>query len=67
VSITWQATVLYQTDTGLVDVTHDLDEIYDLGDLIEQGPHFDTVSQIVITRIGHVEDPAMTVEQAARL
>lgn len=65
--IRWQATVFYQSESGLVDVVHDLDEIEDLHDLVEAGPHFDTIRGISIKRVGWIEDDAMTVEQAARL
>lgn len=62
----WRATVNYRTEAGTVDVVHDLSEIRDLHDLIENGPHWDTIEQIVIVRINHVTDTNLTVEGAER-
>jgi hypothetical protein len=63
----WKATAVYRHDSGVVDVTHDLEELADLHDRIDKGPHWDTVERIVIERVNHVEDAGLTVEQSRRL
>ena len=65
--IRWQASVIYRTDQGPVDVVRDIEEIEDLHDLVEAGPHFDTVQEIRIIRVGHLDGDSLTVEQAERL
>jgi hypothetical protein len=35
----WRATVQYRFDAGTRCVTHDLEEINELHDLVDQGPH----------------------------
>ncbi len=62
----WAATVTYRTDSGPLDVDHVLTEISDLHDLVERGPHWDTILGIVIQRINPI-DPGITVEQAEAL
>lgn len=63
----WCATVHYKTDSGLVDVTHDLEEIDDLHDLVERGPHFDTIEKIEIIRVNHLDGVNLTIEKASQL
>jgi hypothetical protein len=63
----WHAIVSYRADAGTLDVCHDLEELYELHDRIEHGPHWDTVERIVITRSGYSWDAELTVEEAERL
>lgn len=63
----WRATTHYRTDSGLVDVEHEIRELGEIELIVERGPHWDTIDRIEIVRINHVEDPAMTVEQAKEL
>lgn len=63
----WLATVYYRTDAGIVDVQHEMEEIGDLQERIERGPHWDTIANIVITRINHNTSTMLTVEQAEKL
>ena len=58
----WIATVHYRSESGLIDLTHDLEELEELQDLIEAGPHFDTISKIEITYGLGAED-GLTLEQ----
>lgn len=62
----WQATVHYRTDSGIVDVVHGLEEIGDLQELVEIGPHWDTIERIEIVRALAVPSD-LTVEGAAKL
>jgi hypothetical protein len=63
----WHATVYYRTDSGTVEVEHDLQELYELHDLVEHGPHWDTIERIVVIRVCHVDAEDLTVEQAKEL
>lgn len=63
----WKATVYYRTANGTVDVEHELEELADIHDRVEAGPHWDTVEKIEIVRINHVDSATLTVEQAAQL
>lgn len=63
----WAATVHYRADAGLIDVIHDLDEIEDLHELVERGPHWDTIEQIVIVRAVAGPPLTLTIEVAAQL
>jgi hypothetical protein len=63
----WKATVWYRTEAGLLDVEMLLDELHDLHDRIEQGPHWDTIASIVVERMNHDERSDLTIEQAEKL
>lgn len=63
----WTALVYYRTDEGLVDVTHDLEEIGDLHALVEAGPHWDTIDHIHIERAIAGDPLTLTVQEAERL
>lgn len=62
----WIAIVHYRTQAGLVDVQHDMLELEELQDLVERGPHWDTIHKIDIRRADG-GDRLLTVEEAARL
>lgn len=61
----WTATITYRTKTGPVDVIHDVDELEDVHDLVERGPHWDTIISIRIVRAD--ADRNLTVEAANKL
>ena len=63
----WKATVYYRTDNGAIDVQHDLEELSDIDEYVERGPHWDTIERVVIERINHLESNTLTVEQAEQL
>lgn len=62
----WHATIFYRTDAGILDVEHDLEELEDIHDRVEAGPHWDTVDRIIIVR-GEKLIADLTVEKAAAL
>ena len=62
----WHATIFYRTDSGIVDVEHDLCELCDLHDIVERGPHWDTIEKITIVR-SKVYFKNLTVEKALEL
>ena len=63
----WLATVNYRTDAGTVDVQHELKELADIHNLVEAGPHWDTVEKIEVVRINHCTGATLTVEQAEKM
>lgn len=63
----WCATIHYRTENGLIDVMHDFEEIEDLHDLVERGPHFDTIEKIEIIRVNHLDGDDLTIEKADQL
>ena len=65
--IRWHAVVHYRTENGTLDVEHDLEELGELHDLIELGPHWDTIARIEVARVNHCTATDLTVEQAAEL
>ncbi|MBO6755777.1 MAG: hypothetical protein JJ902_05590 [Roseibium sp.] len=63
----WKATIYYRTDNGTIDIRHILDELADIHEYVERGPHWDTIERVVIERINHITNQSLTVEQAERL
>lgn len=63
----WCATVWYRTDDGLVDVEHWLEELEELHDCVEAGPHWDTIAKIEVKRVNHIEGHTLTIESAENL
>lgn len=59
----WHAVALYQTQSGPVDVHHDVEELEELQDLIERGPNWYALIEIRIT-LNHGDAVPMTVEEA---
>jgi hypothetical protein len=52
-----------EVDDGILAVEHDFDEIHELGELVEQGPSWYAIEDIVIKHA--LSDGAHTVEDAA--
>ena len=63
----WLATIWYRSDRGRVKEEYRLNEIEDLQEYVEQGPHWDTIIRIEVERINHTDDPNLTVEMAEEL
>lgn len=63
----WRAVVSYRTDSGTVTRDHQLEEISDLHDMVELGPHWDTIEKIEVHRINHCTDEKLTVEEAQQM
>lgn len=64
--IRWSAVIYYRTEQGVIDVQHDMEEIHELQDIVENGPHWDTIHLITIVRTDGA-DRKLTVEEAERL
>jgi len=64
--VRWTATVWYRSADGPIDVTHDFEEMEELHDLVEAGPHWDTIDRIEVVR-SDGRCRALTLEEAAQL
>ena len=62
--IRWKAIIYYRSKTGTVDVEHRLEELSDLQELVELGPHWDTIAKIEVFRVNHTDAADLTVEDA---
>lgn len=62
----WHAAIHYRAEAGVVDVEHDFEEIKELHDIVERGPDWNTIDQIVVT-LARRSSKAMTLEEAKEL
>lgn len=62
----WKATIIYRSNSTLVSKDVFLEEIEDLHDVVEQGYHFDTIDEILITRYKPCY-VGLTIEEAQEL
>jgi hypothetical protein len=62
----WIATVKYRTETGITEVDHQFEEMFELHDLIEQGPSWDCIESIHIELNPRRRTYDDTVEQSLR-
>ena len=64
----WHAVVQYRTGTETPkNVEVYLEEICDIHDHIERGPHWDTVEIVKIRRINHIASPNLNSEAGGRV
>jgi hypothetical protein len=64
----WRVDIEYRSEEGGQFACHFIEEIADLHEIIEQGPHFDTIVKCVITVNRQSGDiPRLTKEQAVLL
>ena len=62
----WHATINYRTGPEeYLAVEHDLEELEDLHDLVERGPDWDTIDEIVVRRVHLPGRENLTVAEAA--
>ena len=61
--IRWQAEITYRSRWGLIHKSVDLEEIGCLQEVVEEGPHWDTIAAINVRRL-KPNYPDLTVEQA---
>lgn len=62
----WRAEVDYRADSGIVTVTHDMEELEELQDLIERGPNFYTIAKMVIYPQGPCASETLTIEESLK-
>lgn len=58
----WHARVTYRTRRGPLIVDHDVEELYELHDLVERGPDWATIENVYVTYSSN--RPSVTVEDA---
>ena len=44
----WRAVAWYRTDAGLIDIEHQIDELEELAEIVEQGPSFGALEKVEI-------------------
>ena len=57
----WTVTVFHRSGCNLLAVAHAIEELGDLGEIIEGGPDWNTIDRIEI-RLARVTTPGMTIE-----
>jgi hypothetical protein len=62
----WHVAIRYRTDTGIIDIDYDIEELDQLASLVERGPDWNCLVDCVVT-LNRSLIPDLTVEQAARL
>lgn len=62
----WRATITYRSENGPIDVDHYIEEIDELHDIVERGPHWDTIREIRVVKAEREYNP-ITLEQARKL
>lgn len=63
----WRAVVRYRAAGASAEHVFWLEEIYDIHEAVEGGPHWDAIENITVTRVNHIVAADLTVEQAADL
>lgn len=63
----WIADIVYNTENGPLVVTHDVDEIDELQNVVERGPSFETIEHVIVRYARNIERDKLTVEEAAKL
>jgi hypothetical protein len=63
----WRTLIYYRSEHGTVTKEYPLEELADLHDLVELGPHWDTIERIEVFRINHLDGADLTLEGAAVL
>lgn len=62
----WQAIVTYRTEGGPLEVVHDFEELEELHDLIERGPDWNCIIDILV-KLARTTSPSLTLEAAEKL
>ena len=62
----WRVVRTYRSERGPVEVEDDVEELFELHHLVEDGPHWDTLVDIRIT-LNTPCHPGLTLEDAAKL
>jgi hypothetical protein len=59
----WHVALVYRTRSGLLEIEHDIEELFELDDLVEHGPHWDTLTVARIT-LNRPTYRGLTVEES---
>jgi hypothetical protein len=63
----WQVVLTYRSNSGPLDIHHDLEEIEELQEIIERGPDWRTLIDARITLNPSYRDHSPTIEMEPRL
>lgn len=63
----WQATIKYRSEAGSVEETHEVEELYEIHDIVEAGYHWDCLIDLRVERINHSVSQTITIEAAGQL
>ena len=63
----WIAKISYRTDSGINIETHEFEELDELHNIVELGPHWDTIVGIAVNIQRHSDSDMLTVEKAFAL
>ncbi len=64
----WIATITYRTQAGLKQRTFRFNELVELDDIVEHGPHWDTIAEISVKRqFPDGQKSFLTIEEAKKL
>lgn len=63
----WQASIAYRTANGPVYKMASFEELSELEDIIERGPHWDSIIRVIVTLNRAAQDRNLTVEEAEQL
>ncbi len=62
----WHAVITYRTEAGPLSVEHDFEELEGLHDIVERGPSWDCIADIIVT-LAQPSYPNLTLEAAEKL
>lgn len=62
----WKVVATYRSEAGPIDVTHEVEELFEVHNLIERGPDWNALASIRIT-LATPACPGMTLEEAAKV
>lgn len=61
----WIATVTYRSaEHGMIDVQHHLEELFEIHDLVERGPDWNTIEKVVVILNPKHQHDYSTIEEA---
>jgi len=63
----WTVGICYRADSGMKGAGYSIEELEELHDIVEAGPHWDTIASITIVLNRPSESHVLTLEQAEKL
>lgn len=63
----WLVTITYKTECGACDVSHTVEELDEIAELVERGPDWNAIENIVIELARKAHGETITVEKSLTL
>lgn len=63
----WLVTINYKTESGTCDVSHTIEELDEIADLVERGPDWNAIENIVIELAIKHHGEIITIEKSLTL